>query len=67
MAAEQTTVAEIVTGIYRGQTHQLTRHVRALDHACELLATARLFDSPEQARDWALKRADRHARTDKET
>ena len=55
---------ELVRDILAGQTGRLTRYVRGLDFACELLATVGPFATPEEARDWALERADRHARTD---
>jgi hypothetical protein len=61
-------ITELVTGIYRGQTHRLTQYVRAFGYAADLLAQFGPFETPEQARAFCLKLADRRARrTDKET
>lgn len=57
---------ELVRDILAGQTGRLTRYVRALDFSAELLAKAGLFETPEEAREWCLKRADVHARKDDE-
>jgi hypothetical protein len=55
---------EVIADIYAGQTRDLTRYVRALDHAAVLLYTCGPFESIEAAREHCLRLADRHARTD---
>ena len=57
---------ELVRDILAGQTGRLTRYVRGLDFACELLATVGPFATPEEARGWALHAAERRARDDDE-
>jgi hypothetical protein len=57
---------DLAREIIAGQTGRLTRYVRALDYASALLATTGPFETPEQARDWALHAAERRARDDDE-
>ena len=57
---------DLAREIIAGQTGRLTRYVRALDYASALLAKAGLFETPEEAREWCLKRASEHARKDDE-
>lgn len=66
---DETSLAEVATGILRGHTNALTRYVRALDHACCFASdhTPDVFPTPEDAREHFLRLADRRARTDKET
>ena len=65
-AAEAPSLAEVATGIYRGQTRNLTRYVRAFDHACAFASDMRrdLFPDTAAAREHFLSLADRRARTD---
>jgi hypothetical protein len=57
---------DVITEIRAGHTRDLTRYVRALDHAAVLLYTCGPFESIDAAREHCFRLADRHARTDKE-
>ena len=58
------TAIDLARDIQHGQTHRLTRYVRALDHACEILAAIGAFATEDDARAFCLKLADRRARSD---